>query len=488
MQQMFSGRVKERDQHASLKHRLGYSHPLLNDAALYTCPPKYREMNVPNCDQWWAGQMMKRVFTLMPALQTTVNDYILSNNLSDRGYVGLHVRRGDAIDCQYEKRIAGHYLQSQYGWDAYLDLAKHVSRMSGKRKIFVATDDPEGDEMLNGGAEKKKNNKIRNKNKKLMMPLDLIKDAVTSVIFADSTNAGEKPEFKLSDFGKFSRNKIDATKFTARNRDKALAHAIEALADLYLLSNGFVFVGATSSTFGAVASILNFANGGLQPQLIDNDDILWNRHNHPVTGYLLFKDFTFDGLSNILSSGESPDFCWYNSTTGLPQYDPELLASLFPTHVSMVSNEEEITKTNDDHNSISQMSEKEYQPLGYSTNDLVFKFDIEKFDFAKIIKEGVFPQLGDRPLDKIHEIQTQDNVKLIQEAVKINLLNDSLTEFHDAFWGRVNEDDGWPEFRDTFNRFVSEVVAPIFPSVVNSRKQQIVHQVLPGFRVHLPGE
>ena len=36
--------------------RLVYGHPLLNDAALYTCPPKYRDV-VPDCNKWWAGEI-----------------------------------------------------------------------------------------------------------------------------------------------------------------------------------------------------------------------------------------------------------------------------------------------------------------------------------------------------------------------------------------------------------------------------------------------
>ena len=125
--------------------RVVYDHPLLADAALYTCPDKYRGV-VPDCDRWWAGELMAYVFRLEPGLQKVLNDYTSEIGYGQAG-VAMHVRRGDAIDYLPEKLVTGGgQLQSQYDWPEYLrllDLAREELTVDDMppQLIFLATDD-----------------------------------------------------------------------------------------------------------------------------------------------------------------------------------------------------------------------------------------------------------------------------------------------------------------------------------------------------------
>jgi len=125
--------------------RVVYDHVLLGDAALYTCPEKYRGA-VPDCDRWWAGEIMAYVFRIEPGLQNSLNSYMTEIGYG-KGTVAMHVRRGDAIDYWPEMVVTGGgQLQSQYDWPNYmrlLNLAReelHVADMS-PQLVFIATDD-----------------------------------------------------------------------------------------------------------------------------------------------------------------------------------------------------------------------------------------------------------------------------------------------------------------------------------------------------------
>ncbi|GMI09330.1 hypothetical protein TrVE_jg754 [Triparma verrucosa] len=125
--------------------RVVYDHPMLGDAALYTCPDKYREM-VPECDRWWAGELMDYVFRIEPGLQKALDDYTSVIGYG-QGDVAMHVRRGDAIDYLPEKLVTGGgQLQSQYDWPEYMrliDLAREELTVAGTspQLFFIATDD-----------------------------------------------------------------------------------------------------------------------------------------------------------------------------------------------------------------------------------------------------------------------------------------------------------------------------------------------------------
>ena len=67
----------------------------------------------------------------------------------------------------------------------------------------------------------------------------------------------------------------------------------------------------------------------------------------------------------------------------------------------------------------------------------------------------------------------------LRSATK-NPLNGSISEFHDLFYRRLNEADRWPEFMDTFKRYIREVVMPLFPEA-----EELVYQKSPTFRVQV---
>ena len=48
------------------------------------------------------------------------------------------------------------------------------------------------------------------------------------------------------------------------------------------------------------------------------------------------------------------------------------------------------------------------------------------------------------------------------------------------FYRRLNEADRWPEFMDTFKRYIREVVMPLFPEA-----EELVYQKSPTFRVQV---
>lgn len=56
--------------------------------------------------------------------------------------------------------------------------------------------------------------------------------------------------------------------------------------------------------------------------------------------------------------------------------------------------------------------------------------------------------------------------------------SDSSTSFHQKFYDRYRA--GWPELTELYERFISEVVAPIMAA-------PFLYQKFPTFRVHLPG-
>ena len=103
-------------------------------------------------------------------------------------------------------------------------------------------------------------------------------------------------------------------------------------------------------------------------------------------------------------------------------------------------------------------------------NDLnFFKYDIKKYNFIKLV-EDLFKI---KNLRKIHELKP--------EYIHHNLFtnnNDDQTFFHNTFYKKLNTD--WPEFINTYQNFVKEIVCPIFD--VDS----IVYQATPTFRVQLP--
>jgi hypothetical protein len=103
-------------------------------------------------------------------------------------------------------------------------------------------------------------------------------------------------------------------------------------------------------------------------------------------------------------------------------------------------------------------------------NDLkFFKYEVKKYNFIKYI-ENLF-QI--RNLRQLH--------KLKPEYSGLDLFtnnNDDQTFFHNKFYNQLNSD--WPDFVATYQKFIKEIVCPIF------KVKTIVYQSTPTFRVQLP--
>jgi hypothetical protein len=128
-------------------------------------------------------------------------------------------------------------------------------------------------------------------------------------------------------------------------------------------------------------------------------------------------------------------------TAGLPQYAPSLVDRLFPPTPYGINIQS--------------------PALTPRTPDAVIPYDTAKFPFDEIVRKVIAPAL--RELNQLHTAQTVDNVGIQLRSAAANPLNGSISEFHDLFYRRLNEADGWPEFMDTFKRYVREVIMPLFP-------------------------
>ena len=266
----------------------------------------------------------------------------------------------------------------------------------------------------------------------------------------------------------------------------------EAVADLHLLSLASVFIGSTSSTFGAFSSQCGMQSRGhigapKRINYVDASDIASGKYKCPVTSYMSLSSHDFDTVSKILLDksalwwGEGAVF--FNLTSGIPQYKVDVVKLLFPPsaaadhppidHPSAKEEKKEFAKTIDAKLLI-------MEAVAPRKNDNVIMYDTKEYPFAEIIKKVIAPAAQD--LSLIHEVQSVDNVALQLKASNLNPLNGSMSEFHDAFYRRLNSDDKWPEFMEVWLKFVKEVVMPFFPNTA-----ELVYQKTPTFRVQLPG-
>ena len=94
------------------------------------------------------------------------------------------------------------------------------------------------------------------------------------------------------------------------------------------------------------------------------------------------------------------------------------------------------------------------------------QYDIEKYDFRSLVCEA----LKHKDLEDLHKHYSY---------APFTMENNSNTVLHDRFYDKIRAD--WPEFIETYDRFVEEVVVSIYGS------RNFIYQTLPTFRVHLVG-
>ena len=95
-----------------------------------------------------------------------------------------------------------------------------------------------------------------------------------------------------------------------------------------------------------------------------------------------------------------------------------------------------------------------------------YEYDIKEYPFRDLVERGI----GHDNLESLH-------MQYVYEPFTMD--NNSNTEMHDRFYNKLR--GGWKEFTNTYDSFVSEVIAPVFGS------RDFIYQALPTFRVHLVG-
>lgn len=94
------------------------------------------------------------------------------------------------------------------------------------------------------------------------------------------------------------------------------------------------------------------------------------------------------------------------------------------------------------------------------------QYDADEYSIRSLVCEA----LGYEDLENLHEHYSY---------APFTMDNNSETELHDRFYNKLR--GGWSEFTEAYDRFVEEVVVPIFGS------KDFIYQALPTFRVHLVG-
>ena len=94
------------------------------------------------------------------------------------------------------------------------------------------------------------------------------------------------------------------------------------------------------------------------------------------------------------------------------------------------------------------------------------QYDADEYSIRSLVCEA----LGYEDLESLHEHYSY---------APFTMDNNSDTVLHDRFYDKLRA--GWSEFTEVYDRFVEEVVVPIFGS------KDFIYQALPTFRVHLVG-
>jgi len=99
-----------------------------------------------------------------------------------------------------------------------------------------------------------------------------------------------------------------------------------------------------------------------------------------------------------------------------------------------------------------------------------YKYNTDKYRFRELVSELFQVDV----LEKIHEDKS-DWVK--DEYKTLNIYNENTTDFHEAFYKKLNEN--WPELHKYYDDFIHTEIVPIF-------NEKFYYQYLPSFRIHLP--
>jgi len=109
---------------------------------------------------------------------------------------------------------------------------------------------------------------------------------------------------------------------------------------------------------------------------------------------------------------------------------------------------------------------------GYKVFYHLIKYDIEKYNFQKIVQDNF--EVSD--LNRLHDYLEKEY--LVKDGVS-GLGNDTHSRFHNMFYKRLNSD--WEDFDNAWESFLRGVIKPFF-----SNEEEIIYQAYPSFRIQYP--
>lgn len=103
--------------------------------------------------------------------------------------------------------------------------------------------------------------------------------------------------------------------------------------------------------------------------------------------------------------------------------------------------------------------------------ELIFNINLKEYDFISLVK-SVY-SVEEFNLEELHKHLPSNEI--LQE---VNFENDNETWFHKKFYNKLNS--GWPGFEQTYEKFIVEVIKPLF------KVNKLIYQRRPTFRVQIP--
>jgi hypothetical protein len=96
----------------------------------------------------------------------------------------------------------------------------------------------------------------------------------------------------------------------------------------------------------------------------------------------------------------------------------------------------------------------------------IIKYDTTKYNFSELVSD-----LYDFPLEDLDSEDKKDDLRLGE---------DTHTLFHRAFYRRIDQKGGWPEFINLYKSFLRDIIFPLFED------DTLIYQKYPNIRFHRP--
>lgn len=259
----------------NLSQRLVWSDEARGNLAFYMPPLAYRQLPRP----WWPSRLLHYVARLQPPLLRAL--HTLKGQLPwRRPVIGVHIRHGDS-----------HVLHKpQLNFAVYIKALQQAVKAHKAKSVYVATDDKAVDEFAELWRRSQDDSKDAGGQEAIpLIVLDRIRVPSRGLEEFPYTHGG--------------------------SRD----YALEALQDLWLLSETDVFIGTLSSHFSAIPALLRYAKGmATTPTFLDISGVV--NQSYQI------------GLLHVANLGRGPaadanvPHRWQKLSQRFLQFFPELIA------------------------------------------------------------------------------------------------------------------------------------------------------------------